>query len=120
MRPRYKAPSSGRDRRATSTAASANMSVPPRLAGWRGLPLILIGRPSTEVTITPRPYPARGSAVAKRKRNAGHYAVRQVDIGDDLLAQVGRRRKVPAPRRWRTASKPRGDRARLTTKEPVI
>ncbi len=49
----------------SSTAASANTSVAPRLAGWPGLPWTLVGRPSWLSTITPRPALPSGSVVAK-------------------------------------------------------
>ena len=49
-------------------ADSAKTSVEPRLAGWRPAPSSLMGRPSTQMPVTPRPYPASVSVVAYRRR----------------------------------------------------
>src|SRR2546430_2510374 len=41
-------------------------SLPPRLAGWDGLPSTLSGRPSRLLTSTPVEYPSRVQVVAKK------------------------------------------------------
>ena len=67
-------PRCGRDRRVRGSPPGRRRRSPPRLCGCRGLPSILIGRPSTQVTISPSALPPRSIAVAKRCGLAGHAA----------------------------------------------
>ena len=70
-----------------STAASANRSVAPRLAGCSGLPSILIGRTSTDREHPPRVARKR-QACRKTQRLAGHDLLRHAHIGYDLFVRL--------------------------------
>ncbi len=88
-------------------SASAKISVPPRLAGWSGLPWILVGRPSWLSTITPAPGAAQRQRGGEEQRLARHHAFRHGAIGHDRSAG-GLQPATSAPPRWRRASGHRG------------
>ena len=73
-----------------SVSAWAKMSVEPRLAGWSGLPSILVGRPEWLSTSRPVASPPRGHRGGEELGPAGDDLLGRLDPGGDLLGSPDR------------------------------
>ena len=76
---------SGPDRRGRGSRPARTASVPPRLAGWSGLPSILVGRPSWLSTSSPVGVAAERHRRGEEQRLAGHDVLGLPHVGDDVL-----------------------------------